>query len=183
MNCKYCGAEITENSKFCSECGMPQAEDERIETKAKNVRPKGKTLRAAALIAALIVIFALFFSFNYFSNPSNKLKGVWQRSGEESKASATASYSFTLRNGDSVFSQNSENGSQETATFEWCITDDNELIILWSSTSCTKYAWNPNLNNYSLSPNEYSWYLKGNKLYLSSSSADSGYYTYVKQGL
>ena len=71
---------------------------------------------------------------------------------------------------------NGKNGTE----FDWYVTDDDDLIILWSNTNCTRYIWNPNYESYKLSSNEYSWYIKGDRLFLSSNASESGYYVYTK---
>ncbi len=184
MICKYCNSQISDDAKFCSECGLAQAENAQLTPETGKIRPKGKTLRIAAVIAALLLVFAAFFAVNYFTNTArNSLKGSWQREAESTTGAEVITYVFNSENGQSIYAQSSAANAAESVGFEWFVTDDKELIILWSNTTCTRYVWNPDISNYNMSANEYNWYVKGGKLYIGSSTEMQGYIVYTKQGI
>lgn len=179
MNCKYCNADNSDNAKFCQQCGQSFMDITAPQTKT-SLRPTGKTLKIGVILAVVAVILAIAFGINMFSNsPANKIRGTWIRDNTDLGTEEQITYTFTSKGGTNSKGPETQNYT-EAAAFDWYVTDDNDLIILWSSTSCTKYIWNPDYNNYNLSPNDYSWYIKGNNLYLSSPSSQTGYYIYSK---
>ena len=180
MICSYCGNANQEGAKFCAECGQPL-----IEMASGNNKvgaPKRRTVTIAAIIAVVVVAFTVFFAVSQYSGSTEaKLKGIWVRETEATAASVeTVVYTFTSKGGTNTY--NSEDLKQPAveAAFDWYITEDNELILLWSNTSCTRYIWNPDFGSYNLSSNEYNWCVKGDKLYLSSTASPTGYYVYTK---
>ena len=182
MTCSYCGTENSENAKFCQECGQPLLKTvNEYSNPNPAVTTKKRTLRLGLAAAVLLVVFIVLFGFNFFSQSrENRLKGTWQRDNSSLDTNEVFTYTFTSRGGTNAYSAEEQNHVNEQADFEWYITKDNDLILLWSNTSCTKYTWNADYNNYKLSSNEFNWYLKGNRLYLSSTAAPDGYYVYTK---
>ena len=180
MICKYCNCENNDSAKFCQECGLSL-----LETNAENssapMKPKSKTLLFGFLISLLVVAFVVVFGFGLFGNSTeNKLKGTWTRDSEGTTASELITYSFTSKGGQNTYSADNQNNLAEKSEFDWYVTDDDDLIILWSNTNCTRYVWNPNYENYKLSSNEYSWFIEKDRLYLSSNASEDGYYVYTK---
>lgn len=179
MNCTYCGTENQENSKFCNECGQPLTD---MVSQNKNMgSPKRRTVAIAVVLAVVAVVFAVVFSVYLLSGSTeDRLKGTWVRDNSLTGATDTVVYTFTKKGGTNTY--NSQNLTQPAgeASFDWYVTEDNELILLWSNTSCVRYIWNPDFSSYGLSTNEYDWCLKGDKLYLSSTSSDTGYHVYTR---
>ena len=180
MVCKFCGGELQENANFCSSCGAAV-----IETASSNgfnkMGRKGKTLRIGIIAALLVVAISAVFIFTVLSGSvQNKIKGTWLRDNSSLNTTDTVTYSFTTKGGTNTYTTDNTGFNSNIADFSWYITDDNELILLWSDTSCTRYVWNPDFNSYKLSPNEYNWYLAGDTLYLSTAN-DLGYFTYIRQ--
>ena len=176
MNCKYCNAEIAENSKFCNECGQSMFDSPKMGAN----KPRGKTVAIALGIAAFIVVFViLFVVFGYFGKLENKLEGSWSRYDMTSQTNDQILYSFTSNGG--TYIKNPEasiitDGNNDE--FEWFITDEDSLIILWENGSYRKYIWNPDYANYHLTPESSFWFLDGDRLYLSNIASETGYYEY-----
>lgn len=180
MVCKFCGGEINENANFCQSCGAAV-----IETASPNgngrMGRKGKTLRIGIISAILVIAISAAFIFTVLtSSTQNRIKGTWLRDNTTLNTTDTVTYSFNNKGGTNTYTTDSTGFNSNIADFSWHITDDNELIILWSNTSCTRYIWNPDFNSYTLSPNEFNWYLKGDTLYLSTAN-EQGYFTYIRQ--
>jgi len=179
MTCKHCNSEMPQNAKFCNECGQPTIGTPDMST-SKNGAHRPRSLKIGIALAVVAVIFVCIFAINVFGNsPANRIKGIWTRETSTLTASEQLVYYFTSKGGTLSKSPEKENYT-DVAEFEWYVTDDEDLIILWSSTSCNKYTWNPDYQNYNLSPNESNWCIKGDKLYLSSPTAENGYYVYTK---
>lgn len=181
MICKYCGCEISDNANFCESCGASTLET--ANNMGAKVSRRGRTLIIGIIAAITVVVIAAVSIFTMLSSsPENVIKGLWERDNTELNTTDTITYSFTTKGGTNTYSTDNTGFNSSTADFAWHITDDNELIILWSNTSCTRYVWNPDFESYSLSPNEYNWYLKGDTLYLGTGT-ELGYYTFIRQGL
>ena len=180
MICGYCNKENNENAKFCQECGQPLLEVS-VEKSSAPIKPKSKTLILGIIASLLVIAFVFSFAFNYFSGSTeNKLKGTWTRDISGAAGAELITFSFTSKGGTNTYSTEDQNFISEKSEFDWYVTDDDDLIILWSNTNCTRYIWNPNYESYKLSSNEYSWYIKGDRLFLSSNASESGYYVYTK---
>ncbi len=179
MNCNYCGTANADSAKFCNECGQPLFDV--VSSGNGTVKPRRKTVLIAAVLAVLAVCFAVFFAVNQLTNsPESQIKGVWVRNNSDSSVTDTVVYTFTSKGGTNTYNSQNQNQPAGEAAFDWYITEDNELILLWSNTSCHRYIWNPDYNSYNLSANEYNWFVKGDKLYLSSTASQTGYYVYTK---
>ena len=179
MNCTYCGTENNDNAKFCNECGQPLMEI--ISNEGKMSTPKRRTVKIAIVLAVLAVIFAVLFGISQFMGSTEaKLKGTWVRENSLTSSTDTVVYTFTSKGGTNTYNSQNLNQPAGEAAFDWYITEDNELILLWSNTSCIRYIWNPDFDSYALSANEYNWCIKGDKLYLSSTASDTGYFVYTK---
>jgi len=179
MNCNYCGAENPDTARFCCECGQSLIES--APTPAKVNAPKRRTTVIAIILAIAVAAFTISFAlFQGSDSLESKVKGTWVRESTDPAQTETVVYTFTSKGGTNTY--NSENLSQPAveAPFDWYVSEEGELILLWSSTSCIRYIWNPDFKSYSLSSNEYDWCVKGDKLYLSSPSSPTGYYVYVK---
>ena len=180
MVCKFCGGELHENSNFCHACGTAI-----IETASPNdlnkMGRKGKTLRIGIISAILVIAISAAFIFTVLtSSMQNQIKGTWLRDNTSLNTADTVTYSFNNKGGTNTYTTDNTGFNSNIADFSWYISDDNELILLWSNTSCTRYIWNPDFNSYTLSPNEFNWYLKGDTLYLSAAN-EQGYFTYIRQ--
>lgn len=71
MKCKKCGAEINENSKFCSECGTPIDKEESKSGFLSKLFSDKKNIIIAILSVAFIILLILFIfgqSNSIFSN-------------------------------------------------------------------------------------------------------------------
>ena len=182
MVCKYCGCEISDNANFCESCGASTIETANTSSNSKMGR-RGKTLIIGIIAAIVVIVIAAVSIFTMFSSsPQNAIKGLWERDNAELDTTDSITYTFTTKGGTNTYSTENKGFNSSTADFTWHITDDNELILLWSDTSCTRYVWNPDFASYSLSPNQYNWYLKGDTLYLSTGT-ELGYFTFIRQGL
>lgn len=182
MVCKRCGCEISDNANFCESCGASTIETG-MQSQGGKVSRRGKTLIigvVAAIIVVVVAALSIFTTLN--SSPENAIKGLWERDNVALETTDNMTYTFTTKGGTNTYSTDNKGFNSSTADFTWHITDDNELILLWSDTSCTRYVWNPDFESYSLSPNEYNWYLKGDTLYLSTGT-ELGYYTFIRQGI
>lgn len=171
MICKYCQHEISNTANFCEECGF--SVNGKAGNNTSNMNPKRRTNLVSFILAVLIVLSAFVVVFK-IGGTERALNGVW---ADEN----TFTYTFQDGVGTNTYSADSQTYTTKEAEFTWHITDDKNLIILWSDTSCTNYTWNPNYNSYKLSANEYNWYVKGNKLYLSTSASELGYNEYTRQ--
>ncbi len=179
MNCTYCGTENQESAKFCCECGQPLIE--RVQGEGKVGSPKRRTVLIAVLLAVLAIVFAVFFAVTQtVGSTEAKLKGTWVRDNFSTSDTDTVVYTFTSKGGTNTYNSQNLNKPAGEAAFDWYVTEDNELILLWSNTSCIRYIWNPDFSSYNLSANEYNWCVKGDKLYLSSTASETGYYVYTK---
>ena len=179
MVCNCCGTQNNDSAKFCCECGQPLIEI--ADRGGKVGTPKRRTVTIAGIIAVVVVAFTVFFAVTQNSGSTeSKLKGTWVRESTDAAITETVVYTFTSKGGTNTY--NSENLKQPAgeAPFDWYVTEDNELILLWSNTSCIRYIWNPDFDSYNLSSNEYNWCVKGDKLYLSSTASPTGYYVYTK---
>ncbi len=181
MNCKYCNADVTENSKFCNECGQSLFE---TPSRKSSSKPQGKTIMIGIISAIVVVIFAIVFAcISIFGSLENRLERTWSRYASETELSGQVLYTFTADGGTTYTTDPSATTITDNANdeFEWYITDDNELILLLDTGSYKKYLWNPDYANYYLTNNISSyWYLKGNKLYLSNTASPTGYYEYTE---
>ena len=178
MNCTYCGTENPDSAKFCNECAQPLTA---TQSGGKIGSPKRRTVLIAVLLAVLAVAFAVFFAITQISGSAEqKLKGTWVREDTAASATETVVYTFTSKCGTNTYNSQNLNQPAGEASFDWYITENNELILLWSNTSCIRYIWNPDYLSYNLSANEYNWCIKGDKLYLSSTASETGYYVYTK---
>lgn len=181
--CKYCRTEIPNNSKFCPECGAPVKQTAYDNVKTPSAARKSATIKIGIAIGLVIIATFTVLFFNIFSSSADKnIKGTWLRDNKELNTKETITYTFTSKGGTASYSTEKQNYVSEESPFEWYITENNDLIILWSSTNCTKYTWNTDYTNYSLSTYPYSWCIKGNVLYLSSTASGNGYYTFNRQG-
>ena len=179
MNCTYCGTENNEGAKYCNECGQPLME--MVSNIGKTESPKRRTVAIAIVLAILAIVFAVFFAVSQFAGTTeSKLKGTWVRDNSATTATDTVVYTFTSKGGTNTYNSQNLNQPAGEAAFDWYVTEDNELILLWSNTSCIRYIWNPDFTSYNLSSNEYNWCVKGDKLYLSSTASETGYYVYTK---
>lgn len=182
MVCKYCGCEISDNANFCESCGASTIETA-MQNQGGKVSRRGRTLIIGTVAAIVVIVIAAISIFTMLSSsPENAIKGLWKRDNTELNTTDDMTYTFTTKGGTNTYSTDNTGFNSSTADFTWHITDDNELILLWSNTSCTRYVWNPDFASYSHSPNEYNWYLKGDTLYLSA-GAELGYYTFIRQGI
>lgn len=182
MVCKRCGCEISDNANFCESCGASTIETG-MQSQGGKVSRRGKTLIIGVVAAIIVVVVAALSIFTMLnSSPENAIKGLWERDNVALETTDNMTYTFTTKGGTNTYSTDNKGFNSSTADFTWHITDDNELILLWSDTSCTRYVWNPDFESYSLSPNEYNWYLKGDTLYLSTGT-ELGYYTFIRQGI
>ncbi len=182
MLCKYCGCEISDNANFCQNCGTSTIETA-MQNQGGKVGRRGKTLLIGIISAIIVVVICAVTIFTMFNtSPQNVIKGLWKSDNSESNSTDNITYLFTTKGGTNTYVTDKTGFNSSTADFTWHITDDNELILLWSDTSCTRYVWNPDFASYSLSPNEYNWYLKGDNLYLSAAT-EQGYNIYTRQGL
>ena len=179
MICKYCHHEINDTANFCEECGLSTKSNATKD--AGNVNPKRRTKWVSIIMAAIIIITALVSVIKINGGVKKAIRGVWTGTAITQNANDTFTYTFLDGTGTNVYSGDNQNYNANERVFRWYITDDKELIILWSNTSCTNYNWNPNYNSYKLSANEYNWYVKGDRLYLSTSSSELGYNEYVRQ--
>ena len=177
MNCTYCGYENSDSARYCNNCGQPLIEA--VEPNTKVHHPRRRTISIAVTIAIAVVVFTVFFAVSQSSTDA-RLKGTWVRESTETAQAETIAYTFTSKGGTNTYNSEIPDQSPVAATFDWYITDDRQLILLWSNTSCSRYIWNPDFDSYTLSSNEYNWYVKGNKLYLSSSASPTGYYLYTR---
>lgn len=181
MICKFCKATVPDKSKYCSECGALLANDNC--QKAPALTRKRNTIKIGVTLGILIIIASLALVFNIFGDSADKkIIGTWVRSSDGVYSDETITYIFNATGGEASYNRESQNYVSETSPFEWYITEQKDLIVLWSSTNCTKYTWNTDYTNYSLSTNPYSWYVKGDVLYLSSTAAEGGYYIFNRQG-
>ena len=179
MICKYCHHEISDTANFCEECGLSTKSD--TIKGVDKVNPKRRTKWVSVIVAVLIVITAFISVFKFGGSTEKAIKGVWTGTAYSTNASENFTYTFLDGTGTSAYSGDNQNYNAKEAVFHWHITDEKDLVILWSSTSCTNYKWNPNYNSYKLSANEYNWYVKGDKLYLSTGSSELGYNEYTRQ--
>ena len=72
MNCPKCGAEIDENSQFCSKCGY-KIEDSSVKKNAEKENKKSDSFsiskkRLSIVVIIIIVIVAIFGIYTYISN-------------------------------------------------------------------------------------------------------------------
>lgn len=179
MTCTYCGAEIRDSAKFCSNCGQPLIET--VSANVKSAQPKRRTVAIALAIAIAVVVFTVCFALSQGPGSTEaQLKGTWVRENTETTQTETVAYTFTSKGGTNTYNSESLDQPPVEAPFDWYVTGDQELILLWSNTSCIRYIWNPDFDSYNLSANEYNWCVKGNKLYLSSSASPTGYYIYTR---
>ena len=72
MNCKYCGAEIPENSKFCLSCG--KATDDSAVEAAEKKSVKMVSLRLVLAIVAVVVLAAALVTVLLLSSADNGTK-------------------------------------------------------------------------------------------------------------
>lgn len=181
MVCKFCRTEVPNTAKYCLECGAHLATDD--VQKTPTLSRKGNTIKVAIIAGLAIIIAVIILSFNLFGNSADKnLVGTWVRSSADLYADETITYVFNTNGGVASYTTENKNYVSEKSPFEWYINDNKDLIILWSSTNCTKYAWNTDYTNYSLSTNPYSWCIKGDTVYFSSTAAEGGYYIFNRQG-
>lgn len=179
MVCTYCGTQNKDSANFCCECGQPLIEI--ADRGGKVEAPKRRTFTIASVIALVVVAFTVFFAVSQYSGSTeSKLKGTWVRESVDTAVTETVVYTFTSKGGTNTYNSEELKQPAGEAAFDWYITEDNELILLWSNTSCIRYIWNPDFGSYNLSSNEYNWCVKGDKLYLSSTASPTGYYVYTK---
>ncbi len=176
MNCKYCNAQIPENSKFCNECGQATFDL----PKQKTAKPRGKTIIFASGIAlSIIAIVIVTVLFAFFGSLENRLEGSWSRYDTTSQTNDQILYSFSPDSGSYITNPAaSTDSSGQNDEFQWYITDKDDLVILWENGSYRKYAWKPDYENYHLTPENSFWFLDGDRLILSNISSETGYYEY-----
>lgn len=178
MLCKYCGQNNPDGAIFCNTCGIPLS-DEEID-REMHIKKIRKTI-SIITVTALIIIAVAIYGVMSLSGIERKIIGTWATELKDSDVADTVTYAFSDGTGSNFHSTKDASQSPKQSDFSWNILDDKTLVIFWSSTSCTKYIWNPNLNNYLLSSNEYNWYISGNTLYLSSTSSEDGYQVFKRQ--
>lgn len=181
MVCKYCGDELQQNINFCPNCGTSVIDTTNLQPKRQQKMSRGKTIRVGIILAiAVIIAAAIFILTAVLGTPQNKIKGTWVRDNSALNTSDTVTYLFTNEGGTTTYSTDATGFASNAADFSWYITEDKDLIILWSNTSCTRYVWNSDYMSYALSPNEFNWCISGDTLYLSGST-ELGYFTYTKE--
>ena len=182
MICKYCNSENSDGAKFCNECGQPLLDLVSTGTKKTSAMAiRRKTTIIGCILALLAVVVAVFLVVNLLkNNVESQIKGVWVRDNTGITSTDTLVYTFTSKGGTNTLNSEKQSQVQGETEFDWYITEDNDLIILWSDISCTRYIWNPDFNSYTLSSNAYNWCIRGDKLYLSTPASEVGYYVFTK---
>jgi predicted nucleic acid-binding Zn ribbon protein len=68
MKCKYCDAEIADNSKFCSNCGVP------LNTEGMSFKEQSFITTVLGLVLFVILLILVYVGVNtYFSQPGDEL--------------------------------------------------------------------------------------------------------------
>lgn len=92
MKCKKCGAEINENSKFCSECGTPIDKEESKSSFLSKLLSDKKNI----IIIALCLVIVAFAGFMIFKNIGG---GVTNYDGTYSNLNEYAPFQVTVKDG------------------------------------------------------------------------------------
>lgn len=181
MVCKHCNNENLDNAKFCNECGSPLFETADNGKKAPAIKVRRKTTIIGCVLALIAVIFATLWVISLTkSDTDSMLKGTWIRDNTGITTNDTVVYNFTSKGGTNILNSEKQGQPNGETSFDWYVTEDNDLILLWSDTSCNRYVWNPDYKSYILSPNTFNWYVTNDKLYLSAPNSPTGYYLFTK---
>lgn len=163
MKCKKCGAEIKEDSKFCSECGAPIKEekkeeeikkekDNKGESKAENKESffSGKKNIVISILCVVIVALVIFFAVG---NSSGKSSSNFSYDGTYYEDSDYMPIKVIIGDGEMTISGASDSITKEykydekadTVSIDWKSDEDDETWeykYVLSKSSDNEYTMN-----------------------------------------
>jgi hypothetical protein len=69
MHCVHCGAEIIQDARFCTGCGVGLLQDPKAKKAGKKISPKGRVLVS---LGCLMLAIPLLLIFSYGGQVQNK---------------------------------------------------------------------------------------------------------------